>query len=88
MIDPLNIVCIITHISILRNEVKTYPLTQAQISEFTEDYLEKTQENPIFSLWDIYNIATELYKPGKTDIPNLIPQNFALMEVLTDRYSL
>jgi len=75
-------------IAALRSEVKTYPLTQAQISEFTEDYLEKAQESTVFSLWDIYNIATELYKPGKTDIPNLIPQNFALMEVLTDRYSL
>lgn len=74
--------------ALIRDGVKTYPLTQSQISQFTEDYLEKAQENPIFSLWDIYNIATELYKPGKTDIPNLIPQNFALMEVLTDRYNL
>ena len=74
--------------SILRNEVKTYPLTQSQISQFTQDYLEKAQDTTVFSLWDIYNIATELYKPGKTDIPNLIPQNFALMEVLSDRYSL
>ncbi len=74
--------------STLRNEVKTYPLTQSQISQFTQDYLEKAQETSTFSLWDIYNIATELYKPGKTDIPNLITQNFALMEVLTDRYSL
>lgn len=74
--------------ALIREGVKTYPLTQSQISQFTEDYLEKAQENPVFSLWDIYNIATELYKPGKTDIPNLIPQNFALMEVLTERYSL
>ena len=74
--------------ALIRDGVKTYPLTQSQISQFTEDYLEKAQESPVFSLWDIYNIATELYKPGKTDIPNLIPQNFALMEVLTDRYSL
>jgi len=74
--------------AILRQEVKCYPLTQSQISQFTEDYLMKVQETPILNLWDIYNIATELYKPGKTDIPNLIPQNFALMEVLTDRYSL
>ncbi len=72
----------------LRNEVKNYPLTQSQISEFTEDYLEKAIESPILNLWDVYNLATELYKPGKTDIPNLINQNFALMEVLTDRYSL
>jgi len=72
----------------LRQEVKCYPLTQSQISQFTEDYLLKVQETPILNLWDIYNIATELYKPGKTDIPNLIPQNFALMEVLSNRFSL
>ena len=72
----------------LRQGVNCYPLTQAQISQFTEDYLEKAIDTPIMNLWDVYNIATELYKPGKTDIPNLIPQNLALMEVLTDRYSL
>jgi hypothetical protein len=73
---------------ILRNEVKCYPLTQSQISQFTEDYLEKAQETCVLNLWDIYNIATEMYKPNRTDIPNLIPQNLALMEVLTERYSL
>jgi hypothetical protein len=72
----------------LRQGVNCYPLTQSQISQFTEDYLEKAIDTPIMNLWDVYNIATELYKPGKTDIPNLIPQNLALMEVLTDRYSL
>lgn len=72
----------------LRQRVNCYPLTQSQISQFTEDYLKQAIEKPVMSLWDVYNIATELYKPGKTDIPNLIPQNFALMELLTDRYSL
>lgn len=36
-----------------------------QISKFTEYKLEKVQESPIFSLQNIYNIATELYKPEK-----------------------
>lgn len=72
----------------LRASVDCYPLTQSQISEFTEDYLEKAMESERMSLWDIYNIATELYKPGRTDIPNLIPQNLALMELLADRYDL
>jgi hypothetical protein len=72
----------------LRSEVKTYPLNQSQISQFTEDYLTAAMDNHNMTLWDVYNIATELYKPGRTDIPNLIPQNIALMEVLTDRYGL
>ena len=29
-----------------------------------------------------YNIATEIYKPGKTDFPALIPQNGAMAELL------
>ena len=29
-----------------------------------------------------YNVATELYKPGRTDIPAMIPQNGALAELL------
>ena len=29
-----------------------------------------------------YNVATEIYKPGKTDFPSLIPQNGAMAELL------
>ena len=32
--------------------------------------------------WDIYNVATEIYKPGRTDIPAMIPQNGALAELM------
>lgn len=72
--------------TIRNNEV--YPLNQSQISQFTESYLLKAQENKRLTLWDVYNLATDLYHPDKTEIPNLLPQNLALMEVLTDRYSL
>ena len=66
----------------------TYPLNQSQISQFTESYLLKAQENKRLTLWDVYNLATDLYHPDKTEIPNLLPQNLSLMEVLTDRYNL
>ncbi len=66
----------------------TYPLNQSQISQFTESYLIKAQENKRMTLWDVYNLATDLYHPDKTEIPNLLPQNLALIEVLTDRYNL
>ena len=29
-----------------------------------------------------YNVATEIYKPGRTDIPAMIPQNGALAELM------
>jgi hypothetical protein len=67
---------------------ETYPLNQSQISQFTEAYLLKAQETKRLTLWDVYNLATDLYHPDKTEIPNLLPQNLALIEVLTDRYNL
>lgn len=66
----------------LSSQVNTYPLNQGQISVFTEDLLKLNLEKGQLTLWDIYNIATELYKPGKTDIPAMIPQNGALADLL------
>ena len=34
-----------------------------------------------------YNVATEIYKPGKPDFPALIPQNGAMAELLLSRLS-
>ena len=66
----------------LSSQVDTYPLNQGQISVFTEDLLKLNLEKGTITLWDIYNVATELYKPGRTDIPAMIPQNGALAELL------
>ena len=66
----------------LPSQVDTYPLNQGQISVFTEDLLKLNLEKGKITLWDIYNVATELYKPGRTDIPAMIPQNGALAELL------
>ncbi len=66
----------------LSSQVDIYPLNQGQISMFTEDLLKLSLERGKITLWDIYNVATELYKPGKTDIPAMIPQNGALAELL------
>ena len=66
----------------LSSQVDTYPLNQGQISVFTEDLLKLNLEKGKITLWDIYNVATELYKPGRTDIPAMIPQNGELEELL------
>lgn len=63
--------------------VNTYPLNQGQISVFTEDVLKLKQQQEQITAWDIYNIATEIYKPEKTEFPALIPQNTAFMEMIT-----
>ncbi len=72
----------------LSSQVDTYPFNQGQISMFTEDLLKLNLERGRITLWDIYNVATELYKPGKTDIPAMIPQNGALAELLlSDKFN-
>ena len=66
----------------LSSEVETYPLNQGQISAFTEEVLKLSFTKKQITAWDLYNVATELYKPGKTDFPALIPQNGAMAELL------
>lgn len=61
----------------LSSTVETYPLNQSQISIFTEEVLKLAMSKGQITAWDLYNVATEIYKPGKTDFPALIPQNGA-----------
>lgn len=62
--------------------VENYPLNQSQISAFTEDVLKKMKGRDSISAWDMYNIATEYYKPEKTSIPSLVHQNVAFVSTL------
>ena len=67
-----------------------YPLNASQINTFTENYLKKViaTEKTEMSLWDIYNIATEFYKPGDTDISGIISQNLSMTNFLVENYNL
>jgi hypothetical protein len=69
---------------------KVYPLNGAQINIFTEKYLMKCVElkTTDMSLWEIYNIATESYKPGSTDFANIISQNTAWSEFLIKSFNI
>ena len=71
----------------LSSSVETYPLNQGQISVFTEEVLKLVMEKGQITAWKLYNIATNIYKPGKTDFPALIPQNGAMAELLLSRLS-
>lgn len=61
---------------------ETYPLNQSQISQFTEDILLRNHRNGQVTLWDVYNSATELYKPNGMDIPQILPQNLAMTQFI------
>ena len=69
----------------LSSTVETYPLNQSQISISTEEVLKLAMSKGQITAWDLYNVATEIYKPGKTDFPALIPQNGAMAELLLSR---
>ena len=69
----------------LSSSVETYPLNQGQISQFAEEVLKLAMTKERITAWDLYNVATEIYKPGKTDFPALIPQNGAMAELLLSR---
>lgn len=66
----------------LSGKIENYPLNQSQISAFTEDVLIRMKGRDTISAWDLYNIATEYYKPEKTSIPSLIHQNIAFASTL------
>lgn len=68
----------------LREQVATYPLNSAQVNRFTEDILRKMMDIPNMTAWDVYNTATEYYKPDEYEIPTLISQNLAFTESLAD----
>jgi hypothetical protein len=72
----------------VREVLKNYPLNQAQISIFTENYLRFAENNERVNLWDMYNLGTDIYHPNKTEIPNILPQTAVLFDVLNDSYKL
>lgn len=69
-------------------ENRTYPLSQAQICQFTEAMILRYHENQRISAWDLYNGATELYKVNSMDIPAILPQNRAMAAFLDEQFNL
>jgi hypothetical protein len=69
-----------------------YPLNQSQISRFTTEYLleyqelKKKGEDTNISLYDLYNLGTNMHKPEYTDLPMIIGNNTAMGQLLIDRY--
>lgn len=64
----------------------TYPLNQGQISTFVEDLVLLSKEQDRLSLLDVYNTATNLYKPHIMEIPNIMVQSVAMSDFLRTNY--
>ena len=55
-----NAVCQVS--CLLYTSVETYPLNQSQISIFTEEVLKLAMSKGQITAWDLYNVATDVYK--------------------------
>jgi hypothetical protein len=72
-----------------------YILQQNQIGDLSVRYLEflkvkdnKLDYNKSLSLYEFYNMCTEMYKPEHTDLPNIIGRNHLLGDYLIDKFEL
>lgn len=96
ILRPQEILQIIGHLTTLRvmhdttNALirvnDTYPMNATQINKFTESLLLKQKECDMISVWDIYDTATQMYKAQYMEIPNVLPQNVAMAQYLTENW--
>lgn len=86
MLTALRVKCDTSIKEIRENRV--YPLNQSQISKLTEDMLVKYNDHGKVTAWDLYNSATELYKANSMDIPQLLPQNRAMVAFLEEQFGI
>lgn len=86
LLTAIRVKCDTKHSEI--RETKTYPLNQAQISQFTESLMLKYHETRNVTAWDMYNAATDLYKATTMDIPALLPQNRAFCAFMDEQFNL
>ena len=72
-----------------------YILQQNQIGDLSARYLEflkvgdnRLDYNKSLTLYNFYNMCTEMYKPEFTDLPNIIGRNHLLGDYLIDKFQL
>lgn len=59
-----------------------YPLNQAQIGRFTERLLTTQHDEGRITAWDMYNAATDLYKPQTAEQTLILPQNLSFVKFM------
>lgn len=59
-----------------------YPLNQAQIGKFTERLLVTNHDEGRITAWEMYNAATDLYKPQTAEQTLILPQNLSFVKFM------
>ena len=61
-----------------------YPLNSSQINETSEQLIALMRHDEPVSYWDAYQQLNTVLKPGRMDIPQVLPQSLALFETMYD----
>ena len=92
IVGELNLIMVAKDSLRLRPE---YILQQNQIGDLSTSYLNFLKgENKVLdynkglTLYEFYNMCTEMYKPEFTDLPNIIGRNHLLGDYLIEKFSL
>ena len=62
-----------------------YPLNSGQINETAEQLIALMHHDQPITYWDAYQQLNTVLKPGRMDIPQVLPQSLALYEALQDQ---
>ena len=69
----------------LLHESTPYPLNSSQINETSEQLIALMRHDGPVSYWDAYQQLNTVLKPGRMDIPQVLPQSLALFECLNEQ---
>ena len=70
-----------TNNEVLRSS-QPYPLNSGQINETSEQLIALMRHDESISYWDAYQQLNTVLKPGRMDIPQVLPQSLALFETM------
>ena len=62
-----------------------YPLNSGQINETAEQLIALMRHDEPITYWDAYQQLNTVLKPGRMDIPQVLPQSLALYEALQEQ---
>ena len=62
-----------------------YPLNSSQINETSEQLIALMRHDAPISYWDAYQQLNTVLKPGRMDIPQVLPQSLALFETMVEQ---
>lgn len=66
-------------------ESSPYPLNSSQINETSEQLIALMRHDAPISYWDAYQQLNTVLKPGRMDIPQVLPQSLALFETMVEQ---